>query len=167
MSDIPLEERFSVLSKITRAQHFAWREAARQMFPDADIGALVDRMWEITGVQTGRAYARRIDPKLPMAPQVAECIGWSSRCMGEDVEVTRSPDEKEGFVKHLDCPWYHWHKKQDLLEEDLQGCDVWFQTTVETLGRELGVPLRVETQKALPGGDACCLRRFWVEDSQP
>ena len=37
--------------------------------------------------------------------------------MGEDVEVTHSLDEKEGFVKHLDCPWYHWHKKQDLLEE--------------------------------------------------
>ena len=39
--DIPAEERFRVLCEITRAQHFAWREAALSLAPDLDPLELV------------------------------------------------------------------------------------------------------------------------------
>ena len=33
---VSVEEKFSLLCKIIRAQHFAWREALRQLCPDID-----------------------------------------------------------------------------------------------------------------------------------
>jgi hypothetical protein len=160
------EKHFSVLCQIQRAQHFAWREAVAQL--GADAGACVDRMWEVTGRETARAYAKRLDPSRPLAPQVAECIVWSSRCMGEDA-VVESPtgDSSHGaFVRHRACPWFEWHQKMGLLEEDRRGCDIWFSSVMAELNRALGTRLRCETLGTLPEGNASCLRRIW-QDKEP
>ena len=160
--DIPIEKKFKTLCEIVRAQHFAWREAALAMAPQVDPEALVNKMWEITGVQTGKAYAKRLDPKKPLAPQVAESIAWSSVCMGEDAKVELGKGN-EAFVRHADCPWFHWHKRLNVLNEDQPGCDAWFQTAVAEIRKTLGVNIKIETQRSLPAGDNCCLRRIWVE----
>jgi len=65
-AEIPVEKRFQVLCEITRAQHFAWREAALAMAPDLDARELVNKMWEITGIQTARTYLKRLDPAKPL-----------------------------------------------------------------------------------------------------
>jgi hypothetical protein len=165
MADIPLEKKFPVLCEIVRAQHFAWHEAVRQLCPDTDLAQVVNRMWEITGEQTGRAYLKKLDRSKPLAAQVAGSIVWSSQCMGEDakLEPTSSPGQDEAFVRHGDCPWFHWHKRLGLLSEDRPGCDLWFQKTVDLINAKLGTKLRVETREALPEGGSCCLRRIWVE----
>jgi hypothetical protein len=160
--DVPVEERFRVLCEITRAQHFAWREAALALAPHLDPGELTRKMWEITGVQTARAYLKRLDPARPLAPQVARSIAWSSACMGENVSVEEGKGD-EAFVRHHDCPWFHWHQRLDLLGEDRPGCDAWFGTVVAAINEALGINIRVETTAALPEGSACCLRRIWVE----
>lgn len=160
--DIPIEKRFNVLCDIVRAQHFAWREAALALRPDLDPGELTNKMWEITGVQTARAYLKRLDPEKPLAAQVAGSIAWSSVCMGEDAKVVPGEGD-EAFLKHDGCPWYDWHKRLGILEEDQPGCDVWFETTVAEINKELGTNVKIETQKSLPGGGDCCLRRIWVE----
>ncbi len=167
MSEKTVAHRFEVLCQITRAQHFAWRAAVVELCPDVDPTAVVDKMWELTGQQTGASYARRIDESEPLAPQVAASIAWSSDCMGEDAVVEIGASADEAFVRHSDCPWFHWHKKLDLLAEDRPGCDVWFQTTVARLNEELGTSLRVETLSTLPDGDDCCLRRFWSDPATP
>jgi len=59
--DIPVEKCFKVLCEIVCARHFAWREAALAMAPELDPQELGNKMWQITGVQTGQAYAKRID----------------------------------------------------------------------------------------------------------
>lgn len=161
VAEIPLETRFAVLSQITRAQHFAWREAVRRMFPGADPAEAVNLMWEITGEQTAEAYAKRVNLAKPLAPQVADCIAWSSRCMGEDASVL----EKDGqtFVRHSDCPWFHWHKRQGLLAEDRPGCDRWFAATFAELGRRIGAQIGFETLETLPEGGSCCLRRITAQ----
>ena len=160
--DIPIEKKFKTLCEIVRAQHFAWREAALAMAPQVDPEALVNKMWEITGVQTGKAYAKRLDPRKPLAPQVAESIVWSSVCMGEDAKVEQGKGD-EAFVRHADCPWFHWHKRLGVLNEDQPGCDAWFETAVAEIRKALKVNVRIETQRSLPAGDNCCLRRIWVE----
>jgi hypothetical protein len=163
MTDIPVEKKFAILCDITRAQHFAWHEAVRQMCPDVDVAAVTDKMWEITGHETAKAYLKRLDPSKPLAGQVARSIVWSSQCMGEDAGVEVTDGKDEAFVRHADCPWYHWHKRLDLLPEDRPGCDLWFRTAVNDINEALGTHLRVETLKTLPDGDSCCMRRFWVE----
>jgi len=160
--DIPLEKRFKVLCDIVRAQHFAWREAALSLAPELDPVELTNRMWELTGRQTAQAYLKRLDPHQPLARQVAEAIAFSSQCMGEDAQVEDGQGD-EAFVRHADCPWFHWHKRLDLLREDQPGCDTWFNVTVAEINRALGTRIRVETQASLPGGGNCCLRRIWVE----
>jgi hypothetical protein len=164
MADIPTEKKFAILCEITRAQHFAWHEAVKRMFPDADVGAVTNKMWEVTGEQTAKAYLKRLDTSKPLSPQVASSIVWSSQCMGEDAAVEVTEGKDEAFVRHSDCPWVHWHKRLDLLHEDEPGCSLWFQTTIDLINKELGTKIRMETQQALPNGDPCCLRRFWVED---
>jgi len=156
MAEIPVEKKFAILCEITRAQHFAWHEAVRQLCPDVDVAKVTDRMWEVTGHETARAYLKRLDKEKPLAPQVAASIVWSSQCMGEDAALEPTPGKDEAFVRHSDCPWYHWHKRLDLLHEDRRGCDLWFQTTVDDINKALGTKLRMETH-------ACCLRRFYVE----
>ncbi|MHC4413654.1 MAG: L-2-amino-thiazoline-4-carboxylic acid hydrolase [Planctomycetota bacterium] len=160
--DVPTEERFKALCEITRAQHFAWREAALALAPQLDPQELIRKMWEITGVQTARAYLKRLDPGKPLALQVARCIAWSSACMGEDITVDQGHGD-EAFLRHHDCPWFHWHRKLDLLEEDRPGCDTWFFTVVAEINEALGTRIRIQTKSALPEGGACCLRRIWVE----
>ncbi|MHC4945889.1 MAG: hypothetical protein ACYTG7_22985 [Planctomycetota bacterium] len=167
--DIPVEKKFKILCEIVRAQHFAWREAALSLAPNIDPVELGNKMWEITGVQTAKAYLKRIDKSKPLAPQIATSIAWSSLCMGEDATVEMGEGD-EAFVKHADCPWYHWHKRHDLLWEDQPGCDTWFFTcdtwfftAVKVINEALGTNVKIETQKSLPEGGDCCMRRIWVE----
>ena len=42
--DIPLESRFKVICEITRAQHFAWREAALILAPHLDAEQPTNKM---------------------------------------------------------------------------------------------------------------------------
>ena len=163
MSEATLKHRFDVLCQITRAQHFAWRAAVADLCPDVDPAKVVDRMWELTGEQTGAAYGARLDVTQPLSAQVAASIVWSSDCMGEDAVVEIGSGADEAFVRHDDCPWFHWHRRLDLLAEDRPGCDAWFQSTVDRINRQHGTALQVETLSALPDGDSCCRRRFWVE----
>ena len=160
-SDIPIEKRFQILAEITRASHFAWREAALRMCPDVEPQKLVNEMWDITGVQTAEAYLKRLDASGDLAHQVASSIVWSSQCMGEDARLEGG--DGEWFVTHDACPWHTWHSNLGLLPEDRPGCDRWFEATVRTVNERLGTNLRFETRSALPDGDDCCRRRFWVE----
>lgn len=160
--DMPIEKRFKVLCEISRAQHFAWREAALAMAPDVDPIQLVNKMWEIVGAQTAKAYLDHIDRDEPIAIQIAQSIRFSSDCMGEDVSIEQS-DGDEALVKHHDCPWFHWHKRLGLLAEDQPGCDTWFQTIAREIGKSLDVSINIETRCSLPEGGDCCLRRITVE----
>lgn len=163
--EIPIEKRFKILCEISRAQHFAWREAALSQAPDLDPLALVKKMWQITADQTARAYLKRLDGEKPLVGQIAQCIADSSACMGEDVSVEQGEGD-EAFVRHHDCPWFHWHKRLDLLDEDQPGCDTWFFSTIDAINAALGTTVKVETKCALPSGDDCCLRRIWTEPTE-
>ena len=161
-TDIPLEKKFHILSEITRAQHFAWREAAKQICPDIDPTVFVNKMWEVTGVQTAKAYLKKIDPSKPLPLQIAQGMVNSSIAMGEEAYLVKGENDNEAFVKHKNCPWYNWHDKLGLLEEDRPGCDVWFFKTVETINKEFGTDVKIETTQSLPDGDDCCLRRIYI-----
>jgi hypothetical protein len=162
-SDIPIEKRFKILSEITRASHFAWREAALRCCPGVAPQAVVNEMWDITGVQTAEAYLRRLDPERDLARQMASSIVWSSQCMGEDAHLEEGDRPEEWRVRHRACPWHRWHDERDLLAEDRPGCDRWFEAMVRTVNERLGTRLRFETLSALPDGDDCCLRKIWEE----
>jgi hypothetical protein len=162
-SDIPVEKKFRILTEINRASHFAWREAALRLCPGVQPQDLVDEMWDITGIQTGEAYARRMDSGGDVPKQFATSIAWSSQCMGEDAYMEEGEKAGEYLVRHKACPWHVWHERLGLLSEDRPGCDRWFEATIRTINEKLGTKLRFETLSALPDGGDCCLRRIWEE----
>ncbi len=165
MSEVPIEKRFAILCEIVRAQHFAWHEAVVDLCPDVDAASVTNRMWEVTGRETAKAYAKRIDTAQPIAAQVAAGIAWSSVCMGEDASVQKVEGGRdEAFLTHDGCPWLAWHQKTDLLAEDRPGCDAWFRTTVEGVNEALGTRLQFETLETMPDGAPRCRRRFWVQN---
>lgn len=165
MSEIPADKRFSVLCDITRAQHFAWREAVVRTCAAIDARDVMLEMWRITGEQTGRSYAARLDADRPLPAQIAAAIAWSSQCMGEDAKAEAGSSDAEAFVRHRECPWKAWHERCGLLDEDQPGCDQWFASTLETVNRAAGGSLRFETLETLPSGGQSCLRRIWNAES--
>ena len=82
--------------------------------------------------------------------------------MGEDATVEKGEGD-EAFVRHADCPWFHWHKRLNALSEDQPGCDTWFFTAVAEINKTLGTNIKIETQRSLPAGDDCILRLIWEE----
>lgn len=160
---IPVEKRFRILVEISRASHFAWREAVARRCPGVDPAEVVNEMWEITGAQTAESYLPRLDPSGDLARQVAASVVWSSVCMGEEARLEQA-DDGGWLVRHDACPWQRWHERNGLLAEDRPGCDVWFEATLRVINEKLGSRLRFETLSALPDGDDRCVRRIWLED---
>jgi hypothetical protein len=163
-TEIPIEKRFKILVEISRASHFAWREAVVRCCPEVDPQKLVNEMWSVTGVQTGVAYLKHIDRDGDLAKQLASSIVWSSQCMGEDAILEEGEAPGEYLVRHRACPWQRWHENLNLLAEDRPGCDQWFEVMIRTINQQLGCNLAFETLSALPDGDDCCLHRIWLEE---
>jgi hypothetical protein len=161
-TEIPIEKRFKILVEISRASHFAWREAVVRFCPEVDAQKLVNEMWQVTGEQTGVAYLKHLDPDGDIAKQLASSIVWSSHCMGEDTVLEEGEVPGEYLVRHRACPWYRWHENLNLLAEDRPGCDQWFEAMIRAINQKLDCKLAFETLSALPDGDDCCLRRIWV-----
>ncbi len=103
MSDLPIEKRFGILCQISRAQHFAWRQAVQEMCPDLDPEDAVNRMWEIVGKQTGDSYAKHLREDQPLPMQIASSVAWSSQCMGEEAVVEAGADEGEALMRYPSC----------------------------------------------------------------
>jgi hypothetical protein len=161
--DIPVDKKFKILTEIARAQHFAWRQAVAESFPGKDVKKVVYKMWEITGHETAKAYLKRLDPDKPLPRQLADAMAWSSVSMGEDAVSMDGRDENEAFLRHSACPWFNWHQRLGLLEEDQPGCDMWFKTIVEDINKSLGTKIKIETTESLPEGGQSCIRRIWMQ----
>jgi hypothetical protein len=161
--EIPLEKKFKILCGIARAQHFAWREACRQLCPEKDTTEFVNKMWEVSAKDTGKAYLKMLNKEDSLPKQIAESIVKSSITMGEDAKLIKGDSDNEYFVKHEACPWYDWHKMLDLLPEDRPGCDTWYFKTIDYMNEALGTNVKIETTMSLPDGNDCCMRRIWVE----
>ena len=83
--------------------------------------------------------------------------------MGEDAEIINEGNPNEIFVRHNGCPWFNWHIKSNALSEDRPGCDIWFNTVIADINKELETNIKIETLKSLPEGDSSCVRKIWVE----
>lgn len=162
-----LEQKFKALCQITRASHFEWRETFIRMFPDMDPKEAVLIYWETVGHDTAKAYLKKINRDKPIVPQIAQLIVDSSLAMGEDARVIESEDENEIFIEHLECPWFEWHKKHNALAEDQPGCDLWIETILEDLNKELGTNIIFKTLGSLPNGDTGCRRILKSQDTKP
>jgi hypothetical protein len=158
-----LMTKFEALGNITRATWFEWREAAiataRPEFTPMD---LVLKAWEVVGHDTAKAYFPTLDVSSDTyIKDIAQAIVNSSTMMGEDAKLVPGENENEIYVQWDRCPWPEFARRYGApMEEDVQGCDMWFKTVVADINELFNTDVKLETLKAIPRGERVCLRRI-------
>lgn len=157
--------KFEGLGNITRATWYEWREAAMACAPGLKPLDLVLKAWEVVGHDTAKAYFTALDVSKPtFLEDIAKCIVGSSTIMGEDAKLVKGAHEGEIYVQWDRCPWPEFARRYKApMEEDVLGCDKWFQTVIEDINELFNTEVRLETLKAIPRGDGICLRRLSME----
>jgi hypothetical protein len=164
-----LMTKFEALGNITRATWFEWREAAiatsRPEFTPMD---LVLKAWEVVGHDTAKAYFNVLDvSKDTYIKDIAQAIVNSSTMMGEDAKLVPGENENEIYVQWDRCPWPEFARRYGApMEEDVAGCDMWFQTVIADINELFNTNVKLETLKAIPRGERVCLRRISIEKKE-
>lgn len=164
-----LINKFEALGNITRATWYEWREAAietaRPEFKPLD---LVLKAWEVVGHDTAKAYFTMLDVSKPsFIEDIGKCIVQSSTMMGEDAKLVPGKNENEIYVQWDRCPWPEFARRYGApMEEDVEGCDMWFQTVIKDINALFNTNVKLETLKAIPRGDRVCLRRISMEKTE-
>ena len=163
-----LMTKFEALQNINRATWYEWRQAAIECArPEFTPEDLVLKAWEVVGHDTAKAYFGMLDVSKPsFLEDIASCIIMSSTMMGENARVIKSEtgNENEVFIQWDRCPWPEFARRYGApMEEDVLGCDKWFQTVIEDINQLFNTKVKLETQKAIPRGDGVCLRRLSME----
>ena len=161
-----LMSKFEALQNINRATWYEWRQAAIECArPEFSAEDLVLKAWEVVGHDTAKAYFGMLNVSKPsFLEDIAKCIVMSSTMMGETSKVVKSEQENEVFIQWDRCPWPEFARRYDApMEEDVKGCDKWFQTVIEDINQLFNTKVKLETLKAIPCGDGVCLRRLTQE----
>ena len=164
-----LMSKFEALGNITRATWYEWREAAIEMArPEFSPLDIVLKAWEVVGHDTAKAYFPTLDKSKPtFLEDIAKGIVNSSTMMGEDAKIIESENENEIYVQWDRCPWPEFARRYGApMEEDVQGCDMWFQTVIKDINALFNTNVKLETLKAIPRGDRVCLRRISMEKTE-
>ena len=163
-----LYKKFEMLGNIERATWYEWRQAALEFAKEGtNPEDLVLRAWEIVGHDTAKGYFGALDVtrgKKRFVTDIAKCIVMSSTMMGETARVVESEKDDEVFVVWDRCPWPEFARRYGApMEEDVKGCDMWFQTVIKDINEVFNTNVKLETTKAIPRGDCECVRRIWWE----
>lgn len=162
-----LLRKFDAFCDIERATWYEWRQAAIE-YARSDIQPLdlVLKAWEIVGHDTAKTYCNMLKKNSrTFIKDIGKCIVSSSTIMGEDAEVVEGKNSNEVFVRWNMCPWPEWARRYGVpMEEDVLGCDKWFQTIIGDINEFFGTNVKLETLKAIPRGNEYCLRRIWAEE---
>ena len=164
-----LMTKFEALQNINRATWYEWRQAAIECArPDITPLDLVLKAWEVVGHDTAKAYFGMLDVSKPsFLEDIARCIVMSSTMMGENARIVKSDNPNEVFVHWDRCPWPEFARRYEVpMEEDVLGCDKWFQTVIEDINQLFNTKVTLETLKAIPRGDGACVRRLAMEPTE-
>ena len=157
--------KFDTLGNIERATWYEWREAALSFAPPhVKPLDLVLKAWEVVGHDTAKAYFHMLDKSKPsFLRDIARCIVTSSVMMGETAKMVEGKKPDEICVQWDRCPWPEFARRYGAsMEEDVLGCDKWFQTVIEDINTLFNTKVKLETLKAIPRGEKICLRRLSI-----
>jgi hypothetical protein len=158
--------KFDALGNITRATWYEFRQAALDLAPNLKPMDLVLHAWEVVGHDTSKAYVNSLDLSKPsFLEDIGKLIVQSSTMMGESARLKKSDKPNEVFVEWDRCPWPEFARRYGAtMEEDVLGCDMWFQTVIKDINEIFGTDVKLETTAAIPRGDKTCTRRLSMSD---
>jgi hypothetical protein len=158
--------KFDALGNITRATWYEFRQAALDLAPELKPMDLALHAWEVVGHDTSKAYVNSLDLSKPtFLEDIGRLIVQSSTMMGETARLVKSKNPGEVFVEWDRCPWPEFARRYGAtMEEDVLGCDMWFQTVIKDINEIFGTDVKLETTAAIPRGDRTCTRRLTMTD---
>ena len=161
-----LLSKFDALGNITRATWYEFRQAALDLAPKLKPMDLVLHAWEVVGHDTSKAYVNALDLSKPtFLEDIGRLIVQSSTMMGETARLRKSDKPNEVFVEWDRCPWPEFARRYGAsMEEDVLGCDMWFDTVIKDINEIFGTDVKLETTHAIPRGDKTCTRRLSMSD---
>lgn len=163
------------ISRIWRALHAAqdntiktfyqWRNAAVELQPDANPSEIALKGWEAMAKDMGKGFLPRLSfskGEEAFLKQVAGLYVNVWQGFGAIVKIEKGSNPMEAFIKWERCPWPSFAKDYGApLSEDVKGCDLVLQTTLDLVNSFMNTNFKIETQKAIPRGEGVCLRRLY------
>lgn len=150
-----------------RRTFYLWRKAALEMLGDgADPMEVSKKAWEVIGNDTAKSYFPRTNLSKPNWLQaMANNIVATWMMRGAKIHAEKGENDNEVYLVWDRCPYPTTAKEYGAsMEEDFAGCNHGLEVIVEQLAAFTNKKLKIETLKAIPKGQGCCVRRLWVEE---
>jgi hypothetical protein len=146
--------------------YMRWREAALEIAgPDADPLQVSLKAAEIMGVEIGKSLLPRLNwlkGEEAWVMMLAKAYAGQWAKQGAIVKVEPGDNPFEAFIRWERCPWPTFAKEYNVsMEEDVLCCDKIIQSVLKDVNVFFNVNYAIETVKAIPRGQGCCLRRLY------
>ncbi len=144
---------------------YQWRQVAVGLAPDADPTEIALKGWAAMAEDMGRGFLPRLNFKKGeegFLNLVAGLYASAWQGFGAVVKIEPGKNPMEAFIKWERCPWSSFASDFDApLSEDVKGCDLVLQKTLDMVNAFMGTNFKIETLKAIPRGEGQCLRRLY------
>lgn len=163
------------ISRLHRALHgaqdstiktfYQWRGVAVDLAPNVDPTEIALKGWGAMAQNMGKGFLPRLNFKKgeqAFLNLVAGLYASTWQGFGAVAKVEPGSNPMEVFIKWERCPWPAIAKDYGApLSEDVKGCDLVLQVTLDMVNAFMGTAFKIETQKAIPRGEGQCLRRLY------
>jgi len=146
--------------------YYRWRKAALALAgPGAEPLQVGLRTAEVIGAEIGRSLLPRLNwlkGEEAWLQSLAGAIAahWTSH--GAVVKLAKGENGTEVRIEWTRCPWPSFAKEYGVdMEEDVLCCDRILESILEDVNLFFNVNYRIETLKAIPRGQGCCVRRLY------
>lgn len=147
------ERDWQSMQRICHDFFHGWRRAVEDRCGEEVAKELEMSFYGCIGEGTGRMYLERGGKPEDLEKMVYTLVR-ASEVMGETAHMKR--EGADVLLIHEACPWIDSFRATGAPNQCQAGCDHWFRTTA----RSISPNVCVETESALPAGDATCTRRF-------
>jgi len=149
--------------------YYRWRKAALELAgPDAKPLEVGLKTAEIMGGEIGRGFLPRLNwlkGEEAWLQGLAKSIAANWANHGAQVALEKGEHGHEVLIKWTRCPWPTFAKEYGAdMEEDVLCCDRILESILEDVNVFFNVNYRIETLKAIPRGQGCCVRRLYKAD---
>lgn len=152
--------------------YYRWRKVALELAgPDADPTEVGLKAAEVTGKELGKGLLPRLNwlkGEQAWLMSLGKSIAANWKAQGALVSVKPGDGDHELLIEWKRCPWPSFAKDYDApMEEDVACCDRILQSLLTDVNIFFNVEYDIETLKAIPRGQGCCLRRLYkVENGE-
>ncbi|MBN2489916.1 MAG: hypothetical protein JXQ29_03590 [Planctomycetes bacterium] len=146
--------------------YYRWRKAALELAgPGVEPLEVGLKAAGVIGAEIGRGLLPRLNwlkGEDAWLRSLAGAIAAQWTRHGAVVKLQKGASATEVLLEWTRCPWPTFAKEYGAsMEEDVRCCDRILEAILEDVNLFFNVHYRIETTKAIPRGQGCCVRRLY------